>query len=520
MVKRKSEEIELSQGTTTSKNAPEVKPPVVTRAELTKTNNPRVKRPSKLHTAHIINNQHDYSALYFSLQPMDIFCWGTGSMCELGLGPLAKNKEVKRPRINGFLPRETVKIVSFAVGGMHTLAVDTENNIWSWGCNDVGALGRDTSGAKEVLRDIGKEDNDNDEDEDGDLNELESTPMKIPRELFPPLVDPADGVRVVQVAATDNMSCVLLSNGDIYAWGTFRCNEGILGFYQDKIKIQRTPWRLPRFSKYEIVQLAAGKDHILFLDEEGMVFAWGNGQQYQLGRKVMERYRLRTLDPRPLGLKHIKYIASGENHCFAVRKDGKLFSWGLNQFGQCGTSDSIEDGSLVTSPTPVKFPNDEVKNAFDGSKIKAIAAGEHHSLILLENGDLYSFGRVDMFEIGIPRTKFPEGYTYRDEHERPRAVPLPTKLQDVPKFKQVAAGSHHSLAIAKNGIVYSWGFGETYAVGQGPSGDDIEVPTRIKNTATQDHNIIMVGCGGQFSVSGGVKLTEEEIEKRADEMDD
>lgn len=91
---------------------------------------------------------------------------------------------------------------------------------------------------------------------------------------------------------------------------------------------------------------------------------------------------------------------------------------------------------------------------------------------------------------------------------------------DVPRFKNIAAGSHHSLAISEDGVVFSWGFGETYAVGLGPSGDDIETPTRIKNTATQDHNIMFIGGGGQFSVSGGIKLNDEDAEKRADKYDD
>lgn len=465
-----------------------------------------VKHISKTRAAHIINSIDDYKHLYISVQPLDIFCFGTGSMCELGLGPLAKNKEVKRPRLNAFLPVNEAKIISFAVGGMHTIALDANHNIWSWGCNDVGALGRDTSGAKEVLKDMDAEDSD---DEDGDLNELESTPHKLDRSLFPPL---AEGHKVVQLTATDNLSCVLFSNGDIYAWGTFRCNEGILGFYRDKIKIQRTPWKVPNFSKYQIVQMAGGKDHVLFLDEEGVVFAWGNGQQYQLGRKVMERYRLNTLDPRPFGLRHIKYIASGENHCFAVKKDGTVVSWGLNQFGQCGISKNVEDGALVTKPTKVKID--------PSLKIKMIQAGEHHSLILTQDGDLYSFGRLDMFEVGIAKDKLPEENTYKDEHGHARSVPIPTKLTDVPKFKTIAAGSHHSLAVATNGICYSWGFGETYAVGLGPAGEDIESPTRIKNTATQNENIILVGCGGQFSVSGGVKLSDVDAEKRAEEMGD
>ncbi|CCE65029.1 hypothetical protein TPHA_0J02090 [Tetrapisispora phaffii CBS 4417] len=456
--------------------------------------------------SHILNTQDDYKSLFLSVQPLDIFCWGSGSMCELGLGKLAKNKEVKRPRLNPFLPRDEAKIISFTAGGMHTLALDSNNDIWSWGCNDVGALGRDTSDSKETLKDI--DDVDSSDDDDGDLNEAESTPAKIPRESFPPL---AEGHKIVQLAATDNLSAALFSNGEVYAWGTFRCNEGILGFYQEDIKIQRTPWKVPKFSKYKIVQLAPGKDHILFLDEEGIVFAWGNGQQNQLGRKVLERYRLKTLDPRPFGLRHIKFIASGENHSFAINKDGKLVSWGLNQFGQCGVSESIEDGGMVDKPKKVLIP--------DGLSIKTIAAGEHHSLVLTQDGDLYSFGRLDMMEVGIAKDKLPE-YVYKDEHGKARSIPLPTKLESVPKFKNIAAGSHHSLAVAKNGIAYSWGFGETYAVGLGPAGEDVEVPTRIKNTATQEHNIVLVGCGGQFSISGGVKLSEEDSEKRADEMDD
>ncbi|EDO19434.1 hypothetical protein Kpol_1002p82 [Vanderwaltozyma polyspora DSM 70294] len=479
---------------------------MVRRPSVTEDKAPKERKISKTHAAHIINTQDDYKHRYISVQPLDIFCWGSGPMCELGLGPLAKNKEVKRPRLNPFLSKDEVKIVSFAVGGMHTIALDSDMNVWSWGCNDVGALGRDTSGASEKLKDMDADDSS--DDDDGDLNELESTPHKIPRENFPPL---ADGHKVVQLAATDNMSCILFSNGDVYAWGTFRCNEGILGFYQEEIKIQNTPWKVPNFSKYQIVQLAPGKDHMLFLDEEGVVFAWGNGQQHQLGRKVMERFRLKTLDPRPFGLKQVKYIASGENHCFAIKKDGKVVSWGLNQFGQCGISEDIEDGALVESPKKVLLPED--------FKVKSIAAGEHHSLVLSEEGDLYTFGRLDMFEVGISKDKLPES-AYKDEHGKARSIPIPTKLEDVPKFKTVAAGSHHSIAVAKNGIAYSWGFGETYAVGLGPSGDDIEIPTRIKNTATQEHNIIMADCGGQFSVSGGVKLSEEEAEKRADEMDD
>jgi regulator of chromosome condensation len=417
-------------------------------------------------------------------------------MCELGLGPAANTKEVKRPRLNPLLKDKG--IVDFAAGGMHTLALDLENKVWSWGSNDSGVLGRDTSKAKEVLKDMNAEESD--DDEDADLNEEESTPGLV--ENLP------KGLKVVQVAATDNLSAVLFDNGEVYAWGTFRCNEGILGFKQD-ILIQKIPLKIEEFK--DIVQLAPGKDHILGLDTKGVVYAWGNGQQFQLGRRIMERNRLRTLEPREFGLADVTYIASGEFHCFAITQDKKVLTWGLNQFGQCGVSSDLEDGSIVAVPTEVESLSDK--------NIVQIAAGEHHTLALSEDGTVYTFGRYDMFEIGISGDDLPQE-TFRDVHGKPRSVPVPTKLTKIPKTRSIAVGSHHSLAISEDGIVYSWGFGETYALGLGPAGEDVETPTRIKNTATQDHNILLIGAGGQYSISGGVRLSDEEAEKREDKLED
>lgn len=428
-------------------------------------------------------------------EKLDVFVWGTGSMCELGLGPEAKTKEVKRPRLNPFL--KDLGIVDFAAGGMHTLALDHKNQLWSWGSNDLFVLGRDTSGASEVLKDM---DNNDDDDDDGDLNELESTPGKVeglPKDL-----------KIVQIVATDNLSAVLFDNGEVYAWGTFRCNEGILGFKHD-IKIQKTPIKVNEFK--DITQLASGKDHVLGLDSKGVVYAWGNGQQFQLGRRILERNRLRTLEPREFGLAGITYIASGEFHCFAITQEGKVLTWGLNQFGQCGVSSDLEDGSIVTTPTEVTELSDK--------NIKSIAAGEHHTLALSEDGSVYSFGRYDMFEIGISKADLPEE-TFMDAHGKPRSVPVPTKIPKIPKIRSVAVGSHHSLAISELGVVYSWGFGETYAVGLGPAGEDVETPTRIKNTATQDHDIKLISAGGQFSISGGVKLSDSAAEEREDKLED
>lgn len=435
-----------------------------------------------------------------NVTPLDVFVWGSGSMCELGLGPDAKTKEVKRPRLNPFLKRDEVGIVDIAVGGMHVLALDKDGNVWSWGTNDSVVLGRDTTQTGDKgLRDMDADADD--DDEDGDLNEFESTPGKV--QGLP------EGTKVVKIAASDNLSLVLLENGHVWAWGTFRNNEGILGFSKD-VKLQKTPTRIMELE--HIVSIVAGKDHILALDSKGWVYAWGNGQQYQLGRKILERSMLSSLEPRSFNLKNVKFIGSGEFHSFAITTKGKVLAWGLNQYGQCGVDMTIDDGAVVTKPTEIK--------ALADKDIVYITGGEHHSLALSSTGEVYAFGRYDMKEIGIEKDKLPLDDCVKDDHDNVRCLPKPTKLETLPPIKTVACGSHHSLAVTKDGFVFSWGFADTYAVGLGNLDDDVEKPTRIDNTATKEHDILLVGAGGQFSVSGGIKLDEEKVEERLDAIEE
>lgn len=437
---------------------------------------------------------------------LDVFVWGSGSMCELGLGPEAKTKEVKRPRLNPYLTGDRVGadgIVDFAVGGMHVLALDSNNVLWSWGTNDSKVLGRDTSG-KENLKSM---DDAEDSDDDGDLNAAESTPGQVENL-------PKTDSKIVQVAATDNLSAVLYENGEVYTWGTFRSNEGLLGFSKE-IKTQSFPVKMKNLEN--IVQLATGKDHVLALDAKGIVYAWGNGQQFQLGRKILDRHQFAALEPHTFGLYNIKYIASGDFHCFAINTDGEVLAWGLNQYGQCGITNEkgeLEDGSLIMKPTVIPALKDK--------NIVEIVGGEHHSLALTSDGKVYAWGRYDMKEVGISEKDLPQ-YTYRDQHNLPRSVPIPTLLRIANgelKFKTIGAGSHHSFAVTDDGVVYSWGFGDTYAPGLGPLDGDVETPTRIFNTATKNIDIQIIGAGGQFSVSGGSKLEENVAESRNDKYED
>lgn len=59
----------------------------------------------------------------------------------------------------------------------------------------------------------------------------------------------------------------------------------------------------------------------------------GNGQQAQLGRKIIERRKTNGLDPERLAIRNIVLIGSGSYHSFAVDKAGVVYAWvSLNYF--------------------------------------------------------------------------------------------------------------------------------------------------------------------------------------------
>lgn len=407
---------------------------------------------------------------------LQTFVFGTGSMGELGLGPDSKSKTVKRPRLNPLL--EHLNVVDVAVGGMHAAALTKDGELYTWGVNDHGALGRDTAWDGGVVDADAAEDSDSEAES---LNPKESTPTKI------------DGPqRFVKVAASDNITVAIDQEGHIWAWGTFRCSDGILGFSTQSVVANR-PQKLALKEKF--TDLACGTDHILALSTNGRVFAWGNGQQFQLGRRVVERTRLNGLIPREFGLKKIVLIGSGAYHSFAKDSSGKVYAWGLNQFGQCGITmqELGEDGAVVAVPAVVA--------GLEGKDIVHITGGEHHSMAITSEGELYVWGRMDASELGFPRSALPDNVV-SDISGKPRFVPSPTLLRfdNDTKARTVACGSHHNILIDEKGLAWSWGFGECYQVGQGPPGEDIEIPTRIDNSATQDKNMVLAGAGGQFSL--------------------
>ncbi|KAK5654641.1 hypothetical protein OQA88_6962 [Cercophora sp. LCS_1] len=422
-------------------------------------------------------------------QVMDIFVFGEGSSGELGLGSVKydgklKPIDVKRPRINNNLKN----IVQVACGGMHVAALTTDNKILTWGVNDQGALGRDTTWDG-GLRNVEDEDSDSEDEDDTGLNPRESTPTEIDLSGVP------EGTRWTQVVTSDSATFALTETGDVYGWGTFRNNEGIMGFTKET-KVQKTPVLVHEVTK--IKQLAAGSNHVLALDEKNKIIAWGAGQQAQLARRLLERDDCSGLLPSGIGSlpgrAKVASLSCGSYHSFVVDTSGRTIGWGLNNYAELGIeAEAGTDGGFILRPALIESLGDV--------KVVDIAGGEHHSLACTDDGQLLTWGRIDGHQTGQPESAFDQDNTIWDDKNKPRILLVPSPVQGLKDVIKVAAGTDHSFAITKEGKVYSWGFSANYQTGQGTT-DDIGTPTLIDNTAIRDRKIIWAGAGGQYSVLG------------------
>jgi regulator of chromosome condensation len=146
---------------------------------------------------------------------LEVFVFGSNSNGELGLGDTFKKADCPRPRFNSILT--DAGVVQVSCGGMHGVALTHDNKILTWGVNDQGALGRDTTWEGGLV-DIEKAEA---EDSDDDEDEIEVNP----REATPTMVDlsaVAPGTVFTQVIAADSASFALTDDGYVYGWGTFR----------------------------------------------------------------------------------------------------------------------------------------------------------------------------------------------------------------------------------------------------------------------------------------------------------
>ncbi|MEA2090747.1 MAG: hypothetical protein U9O83_00080, partial [Campylobacterota bacterium] len=331
----------------------------------------------------------------------EVMAWGHNDKAQLGLGYVSV---VPSHESYNSLPATTLSsfnnIQAIAAGGSHSLALLSDGSVWAWGDNDFGQLGNDTK--------------------------VDSpTPVQ------------AIGLTNVQtIAAGEHHSLALLSDGSVWIWGDNSYEQ-----LQQLDPVYKGGYSSIPVKSYTlhsgIIAIAAGDNHTLALDSNGAVWAWGENDYGQLGSTSTDsdhNFPIQVVVP---GI--VEAIAAGANHSLALRNDNTVWAWGSNWSGQLGNETNIDSVRPVQVMENVKavstvenhslaldkngtvwtWGNNISGQLADGSRIsrnkpievsglenvQAVAAGKHHSLALKSDcgtaGTVWAWGGNHEGELGI-----------------------------------------------------------------------------------------------------------------------
>ncbi|KAK4149294.1 hypothetical protein C8A00DRAFT_18996 [Chaetomidium leptoderma] len=423
-------------------------------------------------------------------RPLNVYVLGANSGGELGLGPSVKSGNVGRPRLNPYLSG-SAGVVQVSLGAMHGVALTLDNRILTWGVNDHGALGRDTSWEGDLVDADGNH-SDSDSDDEGELNPKESTPTVVDLSAVPP-----DTV-FTQVAAADNATFALTSTGRVYGWGTFRSEDGKLTF-SPTVQVQSRPALI--LGVKDVCKICCGSNHVMALTVDGFVYTWGRGTDGQLGRRFSSRivdWKKEGLTPRKVAsLKHILDIGSGSSHSFAIERTGLVYGWGFNNAGQIGVVDDAgSQESAYNFALTVAVPS-LVKSLVGFPRIKQITGGNFHTIAVTEDGSCLTWGRLYSFATGLKIDTLPPQFVVLDSRGKPSFLRVPTTVQGLsPAF--VAAASEHSLAVTTDNTISTWGLNLTKQIGQ--KEEEVELATPISHPSIAHTQMVWAGAGAQYSM--------------------
>lgn len=436
-------------------------------------------------------------ALNQGLLPVcDVLVHGSGECDQLGLGEGVLERK-KPTLVKSLIGKNIISVVS---GSLHNLALSADGTVYSWGCNDDGALGR--SGEENV-------------------------PLPIPALAETP-------IRAIR--AGDCHSAFIDHANRLWLCGTYKDSSGHLGF-PDLSKgigsvIHKSPEPVLVSSllppRCRVEDVACGANHTIVLvslvsrrsstsggvstSTSFRLLSLGNDEFGQLGlgnrddEEGMREEDTVMLKHTSRGRRHMKTklfprdvpwnmkIGNGVSKVFATAQtsfiktfDGSVYACGLNNFGQLGLGTTSV--YPVRAFTKIDFLSDK--------NIQFVSGGTVHSAARCADGHVVAWGRRDYS--GCPDMGTTD-------------IQQPTVIPGLKNVTYISCGGSHTLACDSAGSVFSWGFGGTHQLGNlprdismGAAGadeepEDEQTPYLIQSKQLSEKFALSASAGAQHSV--------------------
>ena len=234
---------------------------------------------------------------------------------------------------------------------------------------------------------------------------------------------------IVGVACGWNHTVFWCSNGLAYSTGLNDCGQ--LGYTTPDVAHNAPQW-VKSLDIHNIVHGACGELHTALVTENGSVFTFGSNEHGQLGlpTKDFAKSSLPRLVKGIPSHQRVVRVSCGRSHVVVVCSSGDVFTWGANEFGQCGNG--------VKSTTPVSPYHLEF---FFGVPVYNVFAGGYHSIALTVSGTLFSWGRNGFGQLGLGDTV-------------DQLIPIKVDVLCRKSICHVACGESHTMVLTSAGLLH------------------------------------------------------------------
>jgi len=358
-----------------------------------------------------------------------LWTWGNNTYGQLGVNDTTNRNTPVTTLLGG------TNWKSVASGIRHTVALKTDGSLWTWGDNDFGQLGVNTttrrttpvttllggtnwkSVASGTFYTVAIK-------TDGTLwtwgrNSLGELGVNNTTDRSTPVTTLLGGNNWKSVDCGDQHTAAIKTDGTLWTWG-----DNSFGQLGVNNSINRSTPVTTLLGGNNWKSVSGGNFHTTSIKTDGTLWTWGDNSNGQLG--VNDTTRRSTPVTTLLGGTNWKSVASGSNHTTALKTDGTLWSWGLNNFGQLGVNDTTNRNTPVTT-------------LLGGTNWKSVVGGGNRTVALKTDGTLWTWGVNTSGQLGVNDTT-------------QRNTPVTTILGGT-NWKSVVGGDNHTVAITAGASV-------------------------------------------------------------------
>jgi len=211
----------------------------------------------------------------------------------------------------------------FRSSNYHTIAIKDNGTLWSWGTNQYGTLGLNSSGGS------------------GSSADRFSSPVQIGTETT-----------WSSCIAGYYWSAATKTNGTMWSWGLNQA--GSLGQNSADVKLS-SPTQIGTDTTWS--KVLGGYHNLFAIKTDGTLWSWGSDTYGALGQNSRNNYKS---SPTQVGTDTTWEDLTGSTSFMATKTDGTLWVWGDNQAGQNAQNDRGGYdglwGPLLARSSPTQVP--------------------------------------------------------------------------------------------------------------------------------------------------------------------